>query len=133
MEGSASIAELSAEHAVLATELVDLDRHIQVLSRASLEGIRYDAITRSAVASITKADILWLQLDDILNRRNAIVVALIAQAASNTGELRDKGQILATLLRANRPTENDLTQALSLSLVRDIITLFPELDSAALH
>jgi predicted DNA-binding ribbon-helix-helix protein len=133
MEGSASIAELSAEHAVLATELVHLDRHIQVLSRASLEGTRYDAITRSAVASITKADILWLQLDDILNRRNAIVVALIAQAASNTGELRDKGQILATLLRANRPTENDLTQALSLSLVRDIITLFPELDSAAPH
>lgn len=124
MGASVSIAELCAEHAGLATELVDLDRRIQASSGASLEGAQYDAITRSAVASATEADILWLQLDDILNRQNAIVVALIDQAVSNTGELRDKGQILATLLWTNRPMEGDLTQALSLSLVRDIITLF---------
>jgi hypothetical protein len=131
MEGSVSIAVLCAEHAVLATELVDLDRRIQALSGTYLEGTPYDAITRSAVASITKADILWLQLDDILRRQDAIVVALIDQAASNTGELRDKGQTFAALLRTNRPMESDLAQALSLSLVRDIITLFPQHDSAA--
>jgi hypothetical protein len=120
-----SIAELCAEHAVLATELVDLDRRVQASSSASLEDTQYYGITRSAVASITEVDILWLQLDGILSRQDEIVVALIDQAVSNTGELRDKGQILATLLRTNGPAGNDLAQALSLSLVRDIITLFP--------
>ena len=125
MVKSVSIAELCADHAVLATELVDLDRRVQASSSASLEDTQYYGITRSAVASITEADILWLQLDDILSRQDEIVVALIDQAVSNTGELRDKGQILATLLRANGAAGNDLAQALSLSLVRDIITLFP--------
>jgi hypothetical protein len=125
MVKSVSIAELCAEHAVLATELVALDRRVQASSSASLEDTQYTGITRSAVASITEADILWLQLDDILSRQDEIVVALIDQAVSNTGELRDKGQILATLLRTNGPAGNDLAQALSLSLVRDIITLFP--------
>jgi hypothetical protein len=133
MEGSVSIAELCAEHALLAAELVDLDRRIQALSRASLTGTRYNATTRSADASIAKADILWLQLNNILSRQNAVVVSLIDQAAGNTGELRDKGQILATLLRTNKPTEGDLAQALSLSLVGDIITLFPQHDSAVPH
>ena len=125
MVKNVSIAELCADHAVLATELVDLDRRVQASSSASLEDTQYYGITRSAVASITEADILWLQLDDILSRQDEIVVALIDQAVSNTGELRDKGQILATLLRANGAAGNDLAQALSLSLVRDIITLFP--------
>jgi hypothetical protein len=125
MARSVSIAELCADHAVLATELVALDRRVQASSGASLEDTQYYGITRSAVASITEADILWLQLDDILSRQDEIVVALIDQAVSNTGELRDKGQILATLLRANGAAGNDLAQALSLSLVRDIITLFP--------
>ena len=125
MVKSVSIAELCAEHAVLATELVDLDRRVQASSSASLEDTQYYGITRSAVASITEADILWLQLDDILSRQDEIVVALIDRAVSNTGELRDKGQILATLLRTNGAAGNDLAQALSLSLVRDIITLFP--------
>jgi hypothetical protein len=125
MVKSVSIAELCADHAVLATELVALDRRVQASSSASLEDTQYYGITRSAVASITEADILWLQLDDILSRQDEIVVALIDQAVSNTGELRDKGQILATLLRANGAAGNDLAQALSLSLVRDIITLFP--------
>ena len=97
MVKSVSIAELCADHAVLATELVDLDRRVQASSSASLEDTQYYGITRSAVASITEADILWLQLDDILSRQDEIVVALIDQAVSNTGELRDKGQILATL------------------------------------
>jgi hypothetical protein len=125
MVKSVSIAELCADHAVLATELVDLDRRVQASSSASLEDTQYYGITRSAVASITEADILWLQLDDILSRQDEIVVALIDRAVSNAGELRDKGQILATLLRANGAAGNDLAQALSLSLVRDIITLFP--------
>jgi hypothetical protein len=124
MVKSVGIAELCADHAVLATELVDLDRRVQALSSASLEDTQYYGITRSAVAS-TEADILWLQLDDILSRQDEIVVALIDRAVSNAGELRDKGQILATLLRANGAAGNDLAQALSLSLVRDIITLFP--------
>jgi hypothetical protein len=125
MVKNVSIAELCADHAVLATALVDLDRRVQASSSASLEDTQYYGITRSAVASITEADILWLQLDDILSRQDEIVVALIDQAVSNTDELRDKGQILATLLRANGAAGNDLAQALSLSLVRDIITLFP--------
>jgi hypothetical protein len=125
MVKSVSIAELCADHAVLATELVALDRRVQASSSASLEDTQYYGITRSAVASITEADILWLQLDDILSRQDEIVVALIDRAVSNVGELRDKGQILATLLRANGAAGNDLAQALSLSLVRDIITLFP--------
>ena len=125
MVKSVSIAELCAEHAVLATELVALDRRVQTSSSASLEDTQYYGITRSAVASIAEADILWLQLDDILSRQDEIVVALINQAVGNTGELRDKGHILATLLRTNGPAGNDLAQALSLSLVRDIITLFP--------
>jgi hypothetical protein len=124
MVKSVGIAELCADHAVLATELVDLDRRVQASSSASLEDTQYYGITRSAVAS-TEADILWLQLDDILSRQDEIVVALIDRAVSNAGELRDKGQILATLLRANGAAGNDLAQALSLSLVRDIITLFP--------
>ena len=124
MVKSVGIAELCAEHAVLATELVDLDRRVQASSSASLEDTQYYGITRSAVAS-TEADILWLQLDDILSRQDEIVVALIDRAVSNAGELRDKGQILATLLRANGAAGNDLAQALSLSLVCDIITLFP--------
>ena len=119
-----SIAELCADHAVLATALVALDRRVQASGSASLEGTQYYGITRSAVAS-TEADILWLQLDDILSRQDEIVVALIDRAVGNTGELRDKGRILATLLRANGAAGNDLAQALSLSLVRDIITLFP--------
>ena len=125
MVKSVSIAELCADHAVLATELVDLDRRVQASSSASLEDTQYYGITRSAVASIAEADILWLRLDDILSRQDEIVVALIDRAVSNTGELRDKGQILATLLRTNGAAGNDLAQALSLSLVRDIITLFP--------
>jgi hypothetical protein len=125
MVESVSIAELCAEHAVLATELVDLDRRVQASSSASLEDTQYHAIARSAVASIAEADILWTQIDDILSRQDAIIVALIDRAVSDTGELRDKGQILATLLRTNGPAGNDLGQALSLSLVRDIITLFP--------
>ena len=125
MVESVSIAELYAEHAVLATELVDLDRRVQASSSTSLEDTQYHAITRSAVASITEEDILWMRLDDILCRQDAIVVALIDRAVSDTGELRDKGRILATLLRTNGPAGNDLAQALSLSLVRDIITLFP--------
>jgi hypothetical protein len=125
MVESVSIAELFAEHAVLATELVDLDRRVQASSSASLEDTQYHAITRSAVASIAEADILWMQIDDILSRQDAIIVGLIDRAVSDIGELRDKGQILATLLRTNGPAGNDLAQALSLSLVRDIITLFP--------
>ncbi len=124
MVKSVGIAELCADHAVLATELVDLDRRVQASSSAFLEDTQYYGITRSAVAS-TEADILWLQIDDILSRQDEIVVALIDRAVSNAGELRDKGQILATLLRANGAAGNDLAQALSLSLVRDIITLFP--------
>ena len=42
----------------------------------------------------SEADILWLQLDDILSRQDEIVVALIDRAVSNAGELRDKGQFL---------------------------------------
>jgi hypothetical protein len=125
MGGTLSIAELCAEYAALATALVDLDRRIQALSRASLEDTRCDAITLSAVASIAQADDLWAQLDDILSRQNAIVVALIDQAVGNARELRDKGQILAMLLQTNRPTKDDLADALSLSLVRDIMSLFP--------
>jgi hypothetical protein len=125
MVKSVCIAELCADHAVLATELVALDRRVQASSNASLEDTQYYGITRSAVASITEADILWLQIDDILSRQDEIVVALIDQAVSNTGELRDKGQVLATLLWADGAAGNDLAQALSLSLVRDIITLFP--------
>jgi hypothetical protein len=122
MDGGVGIAELCAEHAVLAAEVVDLDRRIQALSKASPE--RYDTTSRSEFASSAKADILWLQLDDILNRQNVIVVELVDQVAGNAGELRDKGQTLATLLRTNRATENDLTRALSLSVVRDIMNLF---------
>ena len=125
MVESVSIAELCAEHAVLATELVDLDRRVQASSSASLENTQYHAITRPAIALITEVDILWMRLEDILTRQDAIIVALIDRAVSDTGELRDKGRIFATLLRANGPAGNDLTQALSLSLVRDIITLFP--------
>jgi hypothetical protein len=125
MVESVSIAELCAEHAVLATELVDLDRRVQASSSASLENRQYHAITRPAIASITEADILWMRLEDILSRQDAIIVALIDRAVSDTGELGDKGRILATLLRTNGPAGSDLAQALSLSLVRDIITLFP--------
>jgi hypothetical protein len=125
MVESVSIAELCAEHAVLATELVDLDRRVQASSSASLENTQYHAITRPAIASITEVDILWMRLEDILTRQDAIIVALIDRAVSDTGELGDKGRILTTLLRTNGPAGNDLAQALSLSLVRDIITLFP--------
>ena len=101
MVKSVSIAELCAEHAVLATELVDLDRRVQASSSASLEDTQYYGITRSAVAS-TEADILWLQLDDILSRQDEIVVALIDRAVSDTGELRDKGRILCHVAAGQR-------------------------------
>ena len=68
---------------------------------------------------------LWMQVDDIVTRQTAIGIALTDKTASNVAELRDKGQILGTFLRTYGQVENDLVQAVSLSLVRDIMTLFP--------
>ena|ERR1700761_4270428 len=125
MAKSFGIAELCAEYAMLATERADLDRCIQELEPKDFIDTVSGAIPLSAANSFAGTEMLWVRLEDVLTQQTAVVGALINQEVSDTGELRDKARILAKVLQDTGPTEADLAQPLSLSLVRDIITLFP--------
>ena len=119
------VAELCTEYAMLAIERADLDRRIEESGPTTLMDTVSSATPLSAADAIARAEILWMRLEDVLTQQTAVVRALIAQAVSDAGGLRDKARILARVLQDTGPTEADLAQPLSLSLVRDIITLFP--------
>lgn len=125
MSKSISIAELCAEYAMLASERADLDRRIEELGPTTLIDRVASATMLSAADTAARTDMLWMQLEDVLTQQTAVVGALINQVVDDTGGLRDKAQILAKELQDTRSTEAELAQSLCLSLVRDIMTLFP--------